>query len=498
MSQPTGSGPAYTYDNAAGVGFRHWEIHPLKHDSTEWHRRPLSLSSVGRTSARPGRSEKGARSFLDMIIRVAADNAAALEIGQLDGIPFRITCRVWDLLVRDRQPIPLQSYIVLATCLAKQHREDEMSRSMPGSIFRFNYAVSSPFGPLNTYLKPLTSNSFDFIVHLTFAHCNTLFSEHEFLSLALLKNLGVLEILQPKRSSIQTFPRITDSIIRHWSEVPNPFPVLRVLRIWGYDFTTFRSLTYLLKFPSLIVYDVAGWRRDWDQQLQLLDSDWYRHRYTYDLHDLMLRYFNEHYPSPIPIPVAQLHDTLATEHPILNHGVGSYGMPGARAQRVMILKRDNIPSQPDTPVSETYNLCYDICLHFLAYLLYCQIGRLWSDRDLATQGLSDTDKAFVIDNFRLIPPRPYIWINFGSCCNHMSHRLAEGPYPTPNTSCPCEEYATLFQAHYSFIRKKNDTGKRENQSSSSHGLSSNSGPSDTSASGPRLRKKRKMFSMEDL
>ncbi|KAI0844886.1 hypothetical protein F5Y00DRAFT_247660 [Daldinia vernicosa] len=502
MSRSAGFGPAYTYDNAAGVGFRQWEIRPLKHVGAEWHRRPPRPGSVGRapTEARPGRSKKGARSFLDMIIRVVADNAAALEIGQLDDIPFRITYRVWKILVGERQPIPLQSYIVLATCLAKQHRQDEMPRPMPGGLFRFNYAVSSPFGPLNTYLKPLTSNSFDFIVHLTFAHCNTSFSEHEFLSLALLKNLGVLEILQPRRSNIQVFPRITDSIIRHWSEVPNPFPVLRVLRIWGYDFTTFRSLTYLLKFPSLVVYDVAGWRRDWDQQLYLPDPnwDWDGSRFIAELHDCMFKYFNAHYPSSIPTPLTQHHNSSETEHPILNHEVGSYGMPGAQAQKVMILKRDHIPSQPDTMVSEIDNLCHDICLHFLAYLLYCQIGRLWSDRDLASQGVSDTEKAFVTDNFRLIPPRPYISINFGSCCNHMSNRLAEMFHPTPEPSCPCEGYATLFQGHYTFIRKKNDTGKREYQPSSSHGLSGSNGPSDRSASNPRLRKKRKMFSMEDL
>jgi len=41
------------------------------------------------------------------------------------------------------------------------------------------------------------------------------------------------------------------------------FPLLRVLRIWGEDFTTHRSLQYLSAFPSLAVYDVAGHRDDW-------------------------------------------------------------------------------------------------------------------------------------------------------------------------------------------------------------------------------------------
>ncbi|KAI1656076.1 hypothetical protein F4813DRAFT_144626 [Daldinia decipiens] len=500
MSQPTRSGPAYTYDNAAGVGFLHGEIHPLRHADTEWHRRPPSpgLGLVGRTPAKkPGCSKKGARSFLDMIIRVVADNAAALEIGQLDDVPFRITCRVWDLLVRDCQPIPLQSYIVLATCLAKQHREGERSGPIPGRVFHFNYVVSSPFGSFQTYLKPLASNSFDFIVHLTFAHCNTSFSEHEFLSLALLKNLGVLEILQPKRSSIQIFPRITDSIIRHWSDVPNPFPFLRVLRIWGYDFTTWRSLTYLLKFPSLVVYDVAGWRSDWDQQMQLLDPNWYCHRnwYTAEPHDRTFRYFNTHYPSPIPL--TELHDDPETGRPV-SYGVQSYGMLGIQAQSVKILKRDHIPPQPNTPVSETYNLRPNICLHYLTYVLYCQIGQFWSDSDFAAQGVSDTDKAAVTSSSHFIPSRPYISINFGSCCKHMIDGLTEKFHPTPSPSRPCEDHDTLFQAHYTFIRNKNDMGESENQSSSSPGLSGNDGSSGKSASNPRLRKKRKIFSMEDL
>ncbi|KAI0098431.1 hypothetical protein F4814DRAFT_121781 [Daldinia grandis] len=502
MSQPTRPSAAYTYDNAAGVGFHHWEIHPLRHVNTEWHRRRLSLNSVGETSAkaRPSRSEKGGRSFLDMIIRVVADNAAALEMGNLDNVPFRITCRVWDLLVQDRQPIPLQSYIVLATCLAKQHREDEMSRSMSESLFRFNYAVSSPFGPLDTYLKPLTSNSFDFIVHLTFAHHNTSFSEHEFLSLALLKNLGVLEILQPRRSTIQIFPRITDSIIKHWSEVPNPFPLLRVLRIWGHDFTTFRSLTYLAKFPSLVVYDVAGRRSDWTQKLRFLGPDWYcdGNRYDYGATNQIVKYLDADNLTPVTILVARLHRALETERPILNHGLGSYGIPDAQAQKVMILKRDDIPSQPDTPVSEMDSLHQNICIHFLAYLIYCRIGRLWSDRDLVAQGVSDTNKVFVTDNFRPIPPRPYISVNFGLCCNHTRDRSREGSHPTPNSSCSCEGHETPFQAHYTFIRKKSHTGEDEHQPSSSYGLFGSGGPSDKSASDPRLRKKRKRFSMEDL
>ncbi|OTB12521.1 hypothetical protein K445DRAFT_378473 [Daldinia sp. EC12] len=528
MSEPDDSGPTYTYDNAAGIGLRSWDIRAIMHgnDRTEWHRqRPylpggmLVGPSFGLISgeifeappiATPGPllslRIKGARCLFDMTMRVVADNIATLEIGNLDVVPFRVTYRIWNFLVRDDRPIPLQSYLVLATCLAKQHRKYGKEDLMPKGLFHFNHAIGTPFLPLLSYIKPLTSNSFDFIVHLVIAHVRISFSEHEFLVLSDLKNLGVLEIIQPNRLTLHKFPRITDSIIRHWSEVPNPFPILRVLRIWGFDCTTFRSLTYLNKFPSLVVYDVAGRKRDWQGELQppFFDPnwDWERIYYSPSKYDSIFRSFYERYPTPVCFPSWMTDGNAGPLSPPQNTGTGSYDMPGLQLQEVMITKRDHIQSLTQAATLMPYqldNIGDRLCLHYIAYMLYCQIGHSWSDKDLAAQGVSDADKAFVMDDRHLIPPRPYVTINFGTCCNHVCRRWEWVIYDNPRLSCSCQGYSNAAQTRYTFIRKKkNEREKRERSPSPSNGLSSKYGPSDKPASGPKLRKKRRKFSMGDL
>lgn len=110
----------------------------------------------------------------------------------------------------------------------------------------------------------MTSASFDFIAHLTISRGAT-FQVTELLRLSSMQNLGVLEIIQPSDAEeAADFPRVSDRVVRAWSETPDPFPSLRVLRIWGNDFTTSKSLEYVTNFPALAVYDVAGRDEDWD------------------------------------------------------------------------------------------------------------------------------------------------------------------------------------------------------------------------------------------
>ncbi|KAI1804658.1 hypothetical protein F4811DRAFT_552701 [Daldinia bambusicola] len=530
MSHPFEYGVSYSYDNAAGVGFNQWEVSAYQHDTTEWHRRPPNLAGTASgmiygavstaTSATPTTPtivgerfgpllylrKKGARSLFDMAIRVVADKVATLEIGDLDGVPFRIACHIWDLLVGDSKPVPLQSFLVLATCLTKQQRQHEREMPMPRGLFLYNYAVQPPFYNFGTYIKPLRSHSFDFIVHLIFAHTNTLFSEYDFLALSDLKNLGVLEIIQPSLLTLAQFPRITDSIIRYWAEVPNPFPVLRVLRIWGYDCTTFRSLNYLNNFPSLAVYDVTGRLKDWEleQQSQFLDPDWNWERVTYyprPADGSIFRAFYERYPTPLFVPLWMMDSSSEQLSFARTSGVRHYET-SIETQKVKIIRRDCIPflSQAATLTPQQLDsICAKVCLHYLAYMLYCQVGRSWSDKDLVAQGVSDADKAFVMDNRHVIPPRPYVTVNFGSCCKHTCRRWDWRMHSNPNMACPCESYSRApGQARSTFIRKNKKTRKRHHQSSSGNLPSDKDGPSDNPTSGPRLRKKRRKFSMADL
>lgn len=129
-------------------------------------------------------------------------------------------------------------------------------------MYRFRQHVCHPGHNLPSYTRPLTSLSTEFITHLVISGGCT-FSTSEMLCLTEIKNLGVLEIIQPADELQMVFPQVTDRLIRGWTETENPFPLLRVLRIWGDRSTTQESLQWVSRFPSLALYDVMGSREDW-------------------------------------------------------------------------------------------------------------------------------------------------------------------------------------------------------------------------------------------
>ncbi|KAI1082612.1 hypothetical protein F5B20DRAFT_597563 [Whalleya microplaca] len=224
----------HNYDKENGQAFREWVVKPLKPDHEDWFRRQKVRQAQGKSSL----GVKGTRNLVDTVLKVISDNFSSLELDDL-------SCM-----------------FLLASKGLERHELPQLR------LYQHTNEVINPTGPLAIYTKPLISGSFDFIVHLTISGCVS-FQSHEFLSLPQLKNLGVLEILQPSDPErAGTFPRITDAIIREWSQQPNPFPVLRVLRIWGDDFTTANSLRYLSRFQALAIYDVAGLYCDWEKPAQ--------------------------------------------------------------------------------------------------------------------------------------------------------------------------------------------------------------------------------------
>jgi hypothetical protein len=136
---------------------------------------------------------------------------------------------------------------------------------MPLKLRVHNQEILTPWAPLDAYIQPLKSPKFDFIVHLTIAGKARFSSSELARLLPQLMNLGVLEIIQPRdEDQEQSFPRVTDSMVREWSKIPGIFPCLRVLRIWGDGFATIRSVKDAIRFPSLVVYDLAGREDDID------------------------------------------------------------------------------------------------------------------------------------------------------------------------------------------------------------------------------------------
>lgn len=129
-------------------------------------------------------------------------------------------------------------------------------------LYRFRQHVCRPEEELKLYTQPLTSATTDFITHITISG-GCLFTGNELLSLADMKNLGVLELIKPADDLLASYPLVNDRLLRGWSDAEDPFPLLRILRIWGDSSVTQVSLRWVAKFPSLAVYDVMGGKDDW-------------------------------------------------------------------------------------------------------------------------------------------------------------------------------------------------------------------------------------------
>lgn len=124
---------------------------------------------------------------------------------------------------------------------------------------RFCHRIRLPTADFNVYIKPLqATRAFDFVSHIRVAGVNHIRTE-DLLLLPSLRNLGVLEIIEGQLDS--GHPRISDRIIRTWSEDKAAFPNLLVLKIFSRFDVTMESLQYLARFPALAVFEIQakGW-----------------------------------------------------------------------------------------------------------------------------------------------------------------------------------------------------------------------------------------------
>lgn len=132
----------------------------------------------------------------------------------------------------------------------------------------FHHIQLTTANDLTTYIAPLQpSGSLDFLSHIRIAGPCQIKTE-ELLQLTGLKNLGVLEIMEPADEA-SPFPRVSDRILRSWSEEKDVFPKLVILKIHAlYGFSE-NSLRYLNKFPALTLFEVGGRPREWQQSERL-------------------------------------------------------------------------------------------------------------------------------------------------------------------------------------------------------------------------------------
>ncbi|KAI0157087.1 hypothetical protein GGR52DRAFT_189462 [Hypoxylon sp. FL1284] len=478
---------SHNYDRITGQTFKEWLVRPSAPDEVPWYRTRARQPY----SRRPDNcNAEGARSLVDVAIRLVAEHFSLLEVDDLEHVPSPLISRIYDYMEIENFHISLQSFKIFARRLGPL--------SMPVSIYRSHYDINRPNGPLSLYMNPLTSSSFDFIVHLTLTGPDLPFDTHQLLSLTQLKNLGVLEILQPELPGSATFPRVSDAVIRQWSQEPDPFPVLRVMRIWGDDFTTTRSLQYLSRFPALAVYDVAGLGRDWGEVPKV--PGWASTNQSWSRKDnvrTMRRHFDLLGANANTRPDQQMDTSLLVTHELrdydgrldttdlprpLQHG--NVGVADRAQLGVIDTHNRNIkPSGYQLVEDLRYIFAVELGVSAWGHLLYCHVGQLRSDRDLIAQGLRDASQAYLANGERLIPPRPYAIIRLGQCSSAKNKALA--------VSC---NFGTdrRFEAHWTFARAEIPS-EPDGQASSSGTKRPPESPH-----APRLRKQPKAFPTEQF
>ncbi|KAI0467310.1 hypothetical protein F4859DRAFT_274555 [Xylaria cf. heliscus] len=252
------------YDLATGQVFHQWDVRVPGIMSSSWNRSSNPVNYFGSThlipSSRSGCASRsrGPAPLVDMCLKTLIVHIREIDEAHLQYLPTRLVGRIW----KDLKYIEMPSVETWKLMVARFTKDEEATQYTCPLLMRYLTSVKK-IQPLAAYIEPLVSNTFDFLAHLTITgkiKGNT----PELIQLVQLKNLAVLELIQPDREEdMWESPRLTDSILREWSKMPDPFPVLRVLRVWGNDYTTRHSLRYINAFPSLVLYDVAGRRRDW-------------------------------------------------------------------------------------------------------------------------------------------------------------------------------------------------------------------------------------------
>lgn len=280
------------FDPATGRIYREWTVSrhlvQTRDGASDWWRqRPRPLSTP--------RGSRGPRSLVDAAIQVIANNIGDVPDEYLALIPVRLRWRIWRLLEvtsvarlltdparyvagwltvspSHHSGVCLHAWKIFSKQLLRDGDDDK-----PFSLYRFRQRICSPGGLLQGYARPLTSLSTDFVAHLVISGgCS--FHTNELLCLADIKNLGVLELIHPAPGEHPAFLQASDRLIRGWTEMEDPFPLLRILRIWEAQSITQTSLRWMSKFPRLTLYDVLGSKEDWSTPwAHVADGGWEMH-----------------------------------------------------------------------------------------------------------------------------------------------------------------------------------------------------------------------------
>lgn len=252
----------------------------------------------------------------------------------------------------------------------------------------------------------------DFLSHLVISGgCQ--FSTSELLCLTDLRNLGALEFIQPADEPRTQFLKVNDRLLRGWTETDDPFPLLRILRIWVDGDITQNSLRWATKFPSLSLYDVAAARRDWeDPHAFALEHGWEKARSSSGPEDSLLRYLMLLAPAE-RIRSNRLRDQAkrvdADLMSLCSDSRRSVKFVANRQASSLLdyltnTARAFIPRWHINPAIRQAGPCHEIPFEAWAFWLYSFIGQISGDEDLHSRGFK-TDVQAVAEPF-VLPSKP--------------------------------------------------------------------------------------------
>ncbi|OHF04395.1 hypothetical protein CORC01_00247 [Colletotrichum orchidophilum] len=413
----------------------------------DWSRRTGRLPRRGRG----GQGRKGPRSLADMAVHTIAENIGDVEEQHLtrEDLPRRYLWRIWRLL--ENRGVCFQAWKVFSKFLLAEDDEKTLG------LYRYRQHICQPSENLRHYLKPLESPTFDFVTHLNITgSCS--FGENELLALARLKNLAILEIIESADEQRTIFPRVDDRLVRSWSEMDDPFPLLRVLRLWGDESITKHSLQYVSKFPALALYDVNASRSDWRGAGDAaLDEGWEMDEPLHGPHDSLLWYLmlfdavEESKPRQLQGMARNIDDGLmnfcqSSNQPITinrNQDAPSF------LDHLSDAAKRNLSMYVDVPGYEAQT-CKGFPFETWAFWLYSFIGQLTKDEDLTRAGLKTELKA--VSEQLVLPAKPLACLQLGHCGSGR-------PGITPAVSYV--RRGLFATSRYTFFRRSSAGSKQE-------------------------------------
>lgn len=274
-------------------------------------------------------------------------------------------------------------------------------------------------------MKPLESTSLDFLSHVSIGgFCS--FDTFELMALSDLRNLSALEIIQPSDEMKAVFPRVTDRLVRGWSEKPTPFPMLRILRIWGDNSTSENSLQYLSAFPSLLLYDVKSARSGWENiDVTAPEHGWRVAEPLQGLQDSLLWYLmlfssmDEDNPAKLRDIARSVDEGLIglsqRQHPCAIDFVSHQDAPFL-LQHLHKTAMSSLPVYVDEPTYSSRD-CRSFPFETWAFFLSSFLGQVAQDADLRRNGVA-TEKHAVAGKL-VLPSKPMACLQLGHCGSRL-------------------------------------------------------------------------------